>query len=123
MGQVNAIQGIIQFVLHAIAVTGALAACGLLSVLTPRWKIPLAIVAAFAVSFAAHIVAFIALGILLGENVPPEIHRPVVGIVWGLASGLTVWLVAGRWPLAFWSTAFLTTCAYYIFVLLRPALP
>ena len=123
MGQVSAIQGLFQFLLHAVAICGALAASGLLSALTPRWKVPVAVVAAFAAAFAAHIIAFIVLKQIAGSPVPPEIHRPVVGIVWGLASGLVVWLFAGRLPLSFWSTAFLTTCAYFVFVLLRPMLP
>jgi len=123
MGQVGIVQGIIQFVLHCCAVIAALAVSGLLSGKAPLWKTGLVCIATFAAAFIAHIIAFIVLKAILGGPVPPEIHRPVVGMVWGLVSAIILVLMnGGRLPL-FWPGAFLTTCAYYIFVLLRPVLP
>lgn len=123
MGQLSLIQGIFNFVLHCIAVTGALASVELLRGLHPRWKTGLVVAASFAAAFVLHVVAFIVLKQILGEGMIPEIHRPIVGMVWATTSGLVCWLMLKRNPMAFWSTAFLTICAYFVFVLLRPLLP
>lgn len=123
MGQVSPIQGLLHLLLHCVAVASAMVACGCLLQLKPRWRIALLCIASFAAAFAAHIITFILLKVLIGGEVPPEIHRPIVGVVWGATSGLTIWLMQKRNPLAFFSTAFLATCAYFVFVLLRPHLP
>lgn len=123
MGQVSLLQALLQFCLHCVAVASALASTGLLSRLVPRWRIIVVGAASFAAAFVAHIITFIVLKAILGGEVLPEIHRPVVGIVWGTTSGLVVWLMLKRQGVVFWSTAFLTTCAYFVFVLLRPFVP
>ena len=116
MGQVSFLQGLYQFALHYIAVGISLWMFKDSRALAPLTRFAWLPLAAFGVSFAAHIAAFIILKIILGEELSPALHRPIVGTVWALSSGATslLWLKANKAPALL--VTLLTFAGYMVFV-------
>lgn len=119
MGQVGLNEGLYQFALHALAILLALALHAPGTGRRPRWAWLWLPLATFAASFAAHILAFGVLKSLLGDGIDPWVHRPIVAVIWGAASGLVFYLYARPQAHSAALAAVLTAVSYLAFVMTR----
>ncbi|HES58281.1 MAG TPA: hypothetical protein ENO21_02510 [Firmicutes bacterium] len=119
MGQVGIVEGVYQLLLHSTMVVGALGYFSRSTGRDPRWAWLWLPLAAFAASFVAHIVAFILLRALLGDELDPWVHRPVVALFWGAATGLTFYFYARPGVYFAAVAAVMSAVGYLVFVLTR----
>lgn len=119
MGQVSALQGVYQLVLNSAMVLIALWLYSRASGRRPGWAWLWLPLACFAAAFVAHILAFIVLKAILGAHIDPWVHRPVVALIWGAATGVVFYLYTkpAVYPAAI--AALLTAVSYLVFVLTR----
>jgi len=119
VGQVSALQGAYQFVLNTAMVLITLWLFAGASGRRPGWAWIWLPLAAFAAAFAAHILAFILLKSLLGQHLDPWVHRPIVALVWGAATGVVFYLYCRPLVRPAAIAALLTAVSYLVFIMTR----